>query len=418
MSELLTRLESVPTIRRNDSHDHHDCHHPDGTSHVAEMVVLSSAIQGDELTEPSQVPESIADLDLYDIVDSDAALALELTHPFIVVTSTDGLIDTAIVKLRDVAGDLILTNADQERRDVIEFERPQAKPFDRRYFCPPGVTQLKFRSLVRQLEPAAVEAWLNLPLQSLGGKTALEAASDESLKARLSASLLVMLSIASRFDQAPDLNSLRQRLNLPARQKREVPANAAIAAVPALQYERLDIGSLSDSQLQEFTNRCSVLGLRDQVRSGLDEIIRRPSALKDFSPRRAYLMRAAIARVEEQRDLTFECLEKARESVEPGAEAFRVHLELDIRELSYRLDEPSDEQLKPLLHKFRDRYLHKIPEIESVIIEQLEHAGCPELANELEGGLAAVSTNSGGLWTPDADAGPGQGGSLWIPGQE
>ena len=74
--------------------------------------------------------------------------------------------------------------------------------------------------------------------------------------------------------------------------------------------------------------------------------------------------------------------------------------------------------MKPLLHKFRDRYLHKIPEIENVIIEQLENAGCPELASELEGGLYAVGSSSGGLWTPGAENAPAAGGGqLWLPGQ-
>lgn len=419
MSELLTRLESDPQIQRNDSHDHHDCHHPNGTGHAAEMVILATAITSEELTSPDRVPESIADIDLYDIIDADQASAVGITDPFVEVTSIDVSLDAAIVKLRAVAGDLILTNADQEKREVVEFERPQARPFDRRYYCPPGVSQKQFRHLVRQLEPAAVENWLNLPLAALGGKSAMEASLDQTLRNKLAASLIVLLSVASRYDQAPDLNALRQRLNLPARQTKEVPSNAAIASIPALQYERLETAKLTDVQLQEYTNRCSVLGLRNLVRQGLDEIIGRPSAIKEFGARRAYLMRAAIARVEEQAELAFECLEKARQAIEPGTEAFRVHLELDIRELSYRLDDPADSQLKPLLHKFRDRYLHKIPEIEAVIIEQLDHSGCPELASELEGGLAAVTSLSGSLWTPDANPGAAGGGAqLWLPGQE
>lgn len=418
MSELLSRLEADSAIMRNDSHDHHDCHHPNGTAHVAEMVILSAAVSADELKSPSQVPESIADLDLYDLLDSEQAASEGIKESYVVVTATESTIDTAIVKLRSVAGDLILTHGDQEKREVIEFERPQARPFDRRYYCPTGVSQKFFRSLTRQLEPQAVESWLNLPLAALGGKSALEAASDESLKKKLAASLLVMLSIASRYDQAPNLTALRQRLNLPARQTKEVPANAAIAAVPAVQYERLDVSKLTNAQVQEFTNRCSVLGLRNQVREGLDEIVKRSDAVSEFGARRTYLMRAAIARVEEQPEFAFECLEKARQAIEPGNEAFRLHLELDIRELSYRLDDPGDAQLKPLLHKFRDRYLHKIPEIEAVIVEQLEHAGCIELASELEGGVAAIGTASGGLWTPGSDAGSAQsGGQLWLPGQ-
>ena len=128
-------------------------------------------------------------------------------------------------------------------------------------------------------------------------------------------------------------------------------------------------------------------------------------------------MRAAIARIEEDYDLAYQCLNRARESAAAGTEAFRHQLELDIRELSYRLDDPADAQLITLLHRIRDRYLHKIPEIEGVIREQLQVAGCPQLAVELEGGLTSVGVGSS-LWTPGADTEPSGTGKLWMPGQE
>ena len=53
-----------------------------------------------------------------------------------------------------------------------------------------------------------------------------------------------------------------------------------------------------------------------------------------------------------------------------------------------------------------------------MIVEQLEHANCPELAAELEGGLAAIGSGQGGLWTPGAESSGAGGGQLWLPGQE
>jgi hypothetical protein len=73
------------------------------------------------------------------------------------------------------------------------------------------------------VEPQAIEQWLNMPLATLGGKSALEASKEESLKTKLGASLLVMLSVAANYDQAPDLKALRERLNLPARQDKRDP---------------------------------------------------------------------------------------------------------------------------------------------------------------------------------------------------
>ena len=419
VSELLTRLESEPLLHRNDSHDHDDCNHPDGTSHAAEMILLSSAITAEELTDASLLPESIADVDLYDISDADKAVAAGIHHPFLLVSASENHLDTALVKLRAIAADLITTSGEEEEKELISFERPESRPFDHRFFCPAGMTQKRFRELTRQREPQAVEAWMQAPQTSLGGKSALEAASDESLNVKRAACVVGLMVIAARNDLAPDFASVRQRLNVPTPSPREVPEGMVIAAVPAIDYERIDPSKLTDTQLHEFTNRCSVLGLRHQIRAGLDELTKRPLGIKEYDARRGWLMRAAIARVEEDYDLAYQCLNQARESAATGPEAFRHQLELDIRELSYRLDDPADPALITLLHRVRDRYLHKIPEIEGVIREQLEIAGCSHLASELEGGMQVVGVGTGSsLWTPGVTEEAAEGGKLWVPGQE
>ncbi len=220
-----------------------------------------------------------------------------------------------------------------------------------------------------------------------------------------------------RYELAPDFAAIRQRLNVPAPAPRDIPEHFVIAAIPALEYERIDVTKLTDTQLHEFTNRCSILGLRHQIRAGLDELAIRPQAIKEYDARRGWLMRAAIARVEEDYELAYQCLDRAREAAAAGTEVFRHQLELDIRELSFRLDDPADPELITLLHRIRDRYLHKIPDIESVIREQLNLAGCGQLASELDGGLMSVGAGSS-LWTPGADSESAEAGKLWIPGQE
>ena len=110
----------------------------------------------------------------------------------------------------------------------------------------------------------------------------------------------------------------------------------AIAGFAAVQYERLNVGKLTNNQLQEYTNRCSILGLRHLVERGLHELVKREDALKEFGARRAYLMLSAIARATGELQPSFDYLDKARQSVEPTPEAFRLHLELDIREAPVR----------------------------------------------------------------------------------
>ena len=417
VSELLSRLDAEPLLHRNDSHDHEHCDHPDGTGHAAEMILLSSAISGEELTDPSLLPESIADIDLFDIADADDAVAAGIHHPFLQISAAEGMIDTAVVKIRAIAGDLIITSGDEEERELISFDRPEARPFDRRFFCPPGITQKRFRELTGQRAPQAVEEWLQMPQTALDGKSVLDVANDDAFRIKRAACVIGLMAITARNDLAPDFASVRQRLNVPAPAPREVPEYMVMAAIPAVDYERIDVSKLTGTQLHEFTNRCSVLGLRHQIRAALDELTKRPEGIKEYDARRGWLMRAAIARIEEDYDLAYQCLNHARESAAAAPEAFRHQLELDIRELSYRLDDPADAELITLLHRIRDRYLHKIPEIEGVIREQLQIAGCPQLASELDGGLTTVGAGSS-LWTPGAHAEPAGTGKLWMPGQE
>lgn len=416
-SELLSRFEAEPLLHRSHTHDHEDCDHPAGTDHAAELMLLSAAIKGEELNDASQLPESIADVDLYDITDTDEAVAAGIHHPFIIITASEDVIDTAIVRIRAIAGDLIITSGDEETKDIVSVEKPECRPFDHRFYCPPGITQKRFRNLTRQREPQAIEAWMMMPQPALGGKSVLETVDDESLKVRRGACVIGLMVIAARYELAPDFDAIRQRLKVPAPAPRAIPEHFVIAAIPALEYERIDVKQLTDTQLHEFTNRCSILGLRHQIRAGLDELAGRPQGIKEYDARRGWLMRAAIARVEEDYDLAYQCLDHAREAAAAGTEVFRHQLELDIRELSFRLDDPADPELIILLHRIRDRYLHKIPDIESVIREQLNLAGCGHLASELDGGLTAVGAGSS-LWTPGAAAESSESGKLWIPGQE
>ncbi|MCX7388856.1 MAG: hypothetical protein NTX48_19500 [Planctomycetales bacterium] len=417
VSELLSRLDAEPLLHRNNSHDHQHCDHPDGTSHAAEMILLSSAITGEELHDASLLPESTADIDLFDITDLDEAVAAGIQHPFLQISASEGLIDDALVRIRAIAGDLILTSGDEEKRELVSFDRPETRPFDHRFFCPAGMTQKRFREFTTQRAPLAIEAWLQMPQTALGGRSVLDVTQDDSFRIKRAACVIGLMVIAARNDLAPDFTAVRQRLNVPVPAPREVPEYMVMAAIPAVDYERIDVVKLTDTQLHEFTNRCSVLGLRHQIRAGLDELTKRPEGIKEYDARRGWLMRAAIARVEQDYDLAYHSLNRARESAAAAPDAFRHQLELDIRELSYRLDDPTDPELIGLLHRIRDRYLHKIPEIEGVIREQLQIAGCPQLASELDGGLMSVGVGAS-LWTPGADAEPAGTGKLWMPGQE
>lgn len=116
-------------------------------------------------------------------------------------------------------------------------------------------------------------------------------------------------------------------------------------------------------------------------------------------------------------DLSCKLLERARGAVS-GPEAFRIRLELDIRLLSCLLDDLKNPAIKAQLHRFRDLYLAKVPELRELLVEQLTEVGAAELISELEGGLLAGGGGGGQLWVPGSSGeSGGTGGQLWLPGQ-
>lgn len=420
LSELLTRIEQEPRIVRTDSHDHSECDHGDDVIHVGEFVLLTKPCTAESLQTPDDLAESIADIDLFDVTETDDDDG-QPSGPYLEITSSDRQLDQAIVTLRDLAGDLILTSGSEEERMVVATAPDFELPFDRNLYRPAGVKPRRFSELSAGVEGQAIDEWLNRPTFLLNGKSPLEASQDPELRTKLAASLLVLEARSIEYGFAPDLSQLRSRLNLPAPAKISLSDATPIAAVPVVQYERIDLSSLTDSQVSELANRCSMIGLQRRAKSALEEVTRRPGAISDFGARRAWLMLSAIARHDMRADDAIELLRKAREASEAGDDAFRNVLEVDVRELTYRLDDPVDSDLIPLLHRFRDRYLHKIPDIEGVISEQLERSGCGHLLSELTGGgvMATASASSTGLWTPgDSTSEPAAaGGGLWLPGQ-
>ena len=417
VSEVITRLSSHPALRPSPSHDHSQCDHSPGTAHAAEMVLLQSETPDEEIQTAAQLAESLADIDVFDVVDPDQASQAGVQHPYLTITSSSTMIDEAIVKVRAILGDLILTRADQEQRSTMAPEPSQARPFDKRYVLPKGMSQRRYRILLGELAQLPVEEWLQMPQTALNGKSALDAANDPALKVKLAASLIVMQWLALKRDLNPDLPALRTRLNLPARTPMSVPANSTIAAIPCACLDRLQLDALAPAQLAEFANRASLLGLKDLLQAALQKLHADQSMLEQFGAQRACMLSAAIARANNDPQTTFEMLDKARAQLSDGGEGFRGRLELDIRELSYRLDDPEDPALRTLLRRIRDQYLHKVPEIAEIIADQFAAFGCEHLLVELEPSAALAPASSGSLWTPGAESAANPAASLWLPGQ-
>jgi Flp pilus assembly protein TadD len=413
-SELVARLRDHSCIREQNSHDHSECSHHPGTHHAAEFNLGDRPSPAAADITADNVARYLADIDVHDIVDTAEAAEANLQNPLLEVTCASELVDQVLVTLRDIAGDLIISGPSDEKRSIVRSYPSFARSLERRFIQPPDCRDAEFSKILPELNRRAIDAYLAEPQPVLAGKSMLEAADDPNLRKQLAGAIYFLQAYAATGDVSVDVDELRSRLKLPPCTPLAASEAPQPSIVSLLTVSRLAPADISSDELPLITQFFISAGIRLKIIPLLDEMIRRGLPLYGIPPESTFLIRASIARAESDRDLAFSLLEQAREFVSSRPDVFRLKLELDIRELAWRLDFPEDPQIVPLLHRLRDQYLRKIPELAELIEEQLTEAGCERFLPEIQ--LAAAPPQSS-LWTPGAQQPAQPAGSLWIPGQ-
>jgi tetratricopeptide (TPR) repeat protein len=417
VSELVERLKSRPEIIELPGHDHSECNHFPGTHHAAELSLVSGPVLPDAEVTPENFLYQLADVDVFDISNEQDAATANIQHPFIDITCSSENADHVLVSLRDYVGDLIVSGIDDEKRTVIRRYPRFTKSLESRPVDPKPGSVARSRSLFAKHHQDCIEKYLAEPQPLLNGKSLVDAAQDPELKKQAAGAVYLMQAYALTADIQVDVDEIRTRIGLPSRTPlpaKEVPHPALVSA---LSCSRVPAGEISDEHLPVIAHRFLQIGIRSQVIPVVDEMIRRGPSVAGEHPEFPFLCRSSIARSESQTELCFSLLEQARNAVGDRPDAFRIRLELDIRELAWRLDEPEDPQIRPLLHRLRDQYLHKIPELHNLLREQLENADCSHLLPEIDVPATPAASPSSTLWTPGSQTPNPTKGSLWIPGQ-
>lgn len=404
VSELLTRMDGAKKFARVQSSSNDD--QVDGGRVAAEFEFLTE--EPGDAPDPDQLPDVIADIT---VLDHDEASG----GPRVLIVALEDDVEKALESFRELAGELAAESDDGSRNQLSRMPS-QCRLFDWKIHHADKIGSSKFRELDQKRLAAALESWVEAPLETLGDVSPSDAAKDANNLVKVGGSVLTLDVICNRMGYDPDLSEIRRRLGVAAPGAMEIEESQSITSLPLLQFGRVHEGDLTDEQVIEFTNRITLVRHLRLLERAVEELVKRPAALEKFTPMRGHLLRATVAREKNDMHMASECFEAARNSIADDPDAFRTRLELDIRELSCRLDNPNDEQLPGLLEGIRDRYFVKIPEIEDVIREELENSGCVHLLDE----LAPVATSSkDGLWTPEGGGSsePESGsGKLWMPG--
>lgn len=409
LSELLTALDANERFARvqNSDEDTTD----DGRRIAAEYEYLSHPV-GDP-PDGDNLPDVLADIT---IVDADDASELGAQA---VVVALDKDVSDAAEAFRSAAGDLAGEGDDQgEDAAPAQLSRMPAicRIFDWKVHHSDAFGNSHYRRLDEERLQKALLQWLETPLAALNDETPVNAAKDANNLVAVGAAVMALDVACNRMGYDPDLSEIRSRLGVPAPGALNLPEDASVTALPLLQFSRIDGAALTNQQVVEFANRVSLVRHLRLLDEAVTELVKRPEAMEQFTPMRAHLLRATVAREKNDLKLASECFAAARDAVDDEADAFRTKLELDIRELSCRLDDPQDAELPELLAAIRDRYFRKIPEIEEVIREELANSGCTHLLDQLEAAPAGGQSSS--LWTPGSDEPKQQESKLWVPGQD
>ena len=88
---------------------------------------------------------------------------------------------------------------------------------------------------------------------------------------------------------------------------------------------------------------------------------------------------------------------------------FQSRLELDLKELTFRLDDPDDPRIPHLLRSMREQYFQKVPEMAEAVRKELTRSGCEQFLSELDSPMVV---------TVGQEAEPQSSSKLWLPGQD
>ncbi len=328
-------------------------------------------------------------------------------HHLVAVTTAEDRLNAAWDALFEAAGDVLRDDVPRPDPTTIRWLPESYADFDWQIHFDPSLSARHVREAIRSRTRASLDAWMNRPQPQFSGRTPQEAAADPDLKLQRAAVGLVLYCLAHRAGHDLSLSEIRERLQIPDPVAASISEETTVAAVPLLTCLRLNLSSLTDDQVCQFVYRTRFLRNPELMESGLQELFRRPQALETFPAMEAHMMQAGAARERDCVDDMAAALDAARSLADQSPDSFRRRLEIDLKELGMRMDDPEDPDLRHLLRSIRERYFSKMPELADAIREELHRYGCGHLAADLD-----VPT----IITAEETASSPASGKLWLPG--
>jgi tetratricopeptide (TPR) repeat protein len=311
------------------------------------------------------------------------------------------------------------------------------------WYLPPDLPDPeRLRLNQEQIAHLMTTVWPETPMESLNGKTPLQAARSGQFQVPLRAAVLQMELSEEEWGEKVDWDAFRSKLGIPAEPAID-PQTVDIDETPLPRLALVPVSDMDDDRLVRIYRRAHEWGLARIVVDAARQIVDRPGVAdaKGVSAISLYGDLAHDALIKGDREAALEWNRLGRSAEAPGQRAASApHWDMQEIQIRSAFDDP--EEWVPDLAVLLERY-QKNEQAMAVLTTRLVELGLirvapvPDRSNEIQldprplqqvlsrygpkvttsTGYLGVSATKGEIWTPES-ASRTSGSAIWTPGSD
>ena len=313
-------------------------------------------------------------------------------------------------------GELLERTAEGEELDT-GWIPAQRRILEWRWHFSPKTPPVHVQRLVREKWRQVIdEVWANRRQEALHDMSPLQAAGNPDLQVPLTAAIYVLDAECDCRRYTLDVSGLCERLQVQPLNPLPVTDETSLNLLSSMQLIRVPLADLTDEQLRLLLNRALLLRHSGFLYRVLEQAEKRPDVLDDGSLEKLYSNLSGVCHEQGRTAEALQWIAKGRQIAEAEQGAFKKKIRWELAELTVRLDNPDDPELRPVLQRIHSKCSTKLPELIPLIEELCSSAAVPVPWQTGPGGVVADgAVTSGGIWTPEAEQSGEK--KLWLPGQ-
>ena len=219
------------------------------------------------------------------------------------------------------------------------------------HFAPKTAEGVKRRLHREFVQRFVEEIWPQIPLAALDGSTPAAAAEQPEKSAALAGAVTVLESRCEQNMLVVDVSAIRQAMGLPEPVPLVVESEDDLAMLSTFGLIRINPSELDNEHLVMLLNRALLVRHNGLLFDVLTEYTGREDLQQGEDYLRSVVTLADLCEVRHDRPAAFEWLARAREAASGLEGEFERTLQLEMRELSLRLQDLEDPGLRELLSR-------------------------------------------------------------------